>query len=123
MAIRAFKEIKDNLIESINEVFLLLIICYLWAISNEDKWTKTMINWFLYILIINTVIVLLIITIGTIVVMYQFVSQRRKKAKKMQIKVLNSTVKHLSNHSNNGMVCKIIPSQIANNYHSNSLIS
>ncbi|CAI2365377.1 unnamed protein product [Moneuplotes crassus] len=58
--LRPFEEMQDNIIELVNELFLVGVICYLFAMTSGDKWTNTAISWFMIILTINCLIVLAI---------------------------------------------------------------
>ena len=58
---RHYEELEANLIEIWNEVVLVTVIVYLLIMDEETKWTKSSINWFLYILISNSMIVMVII--------------------------------------------------------------
>ena len=58
---RHYEELEANLIEIWNEVVLVTVIIYLLIMDEETKWTKNSINWFLYILISNSMIVMVII--------------------------------------------------------------
>ena len=51
---------RDNLIEILNEIFILLIISYLFAINNQEAWTDSATNWFMNILSINSLLVVFI---------------------------------------------------------------
>ena len=56
---RPFEEAKDDIIEIINEVFLFVILIYLYMMKNEEKWTKSSTGLFMNILTLNSVVVLI----------------------------------------------------------------
>ncbi|CAI2371551.1 unnamed protein product [Moneuplotes crassus] len=58
--LRPFEELQDNIIELVNELFLIGVICYLFAMTSGDKWTNSATSWFMIILTINCLIVLAI---------------------------------------------------------------
>ncbi|CAI2364780.1 unnamed protein product [Moneuplotes crassus] len=56
--LRPFEELQDNIIESVNEVFLTAIICYLFAMTSEEKWTDSTTTGFMNFLIFNCFIII-----------------------------------------------------------------
>ncbi|CAI2375096.1 unnamed protein product [Moneuplotes crassus] len=58
--LRPFEELQDNIIELVNELFLIEVICYLFAMTSGDKWTNSAITWFMNSLTINCLVVVAI---------------------------------------------------------------
>jgi hypothetical protein len=46
-----------NIIEITNEIFITMIIAYMFCMSNEDKWADSSTGWFMRLLTINSTIV------------------------------------------------------------------
>jgi hypothetical protein len=60
--VRPFEDNRDNLVEMINETFLVGVIIYLFCMSSESKWTETYTEWFMNMLTLNTLVVISTIT-------------------------------------------------------------
>ena len=58
---RHFDDKESNLIEILNEMILIAITIFLLIIDKGNKWTDNTIDWFMYIIIFNSLFVLLII--------------------------------------------------------------
>ena len=59
--IRPYKNLKENLIEILNEFYFLFLIVYLIAINTENEWSTLKENIFLYVLVSNTLVIFMIV--------------------------------------------------------------
>ena len=59
--IRPYKDLKENIIEILNEFYLLFLIIYLIAINTESEWNVLKENIYLYVLVSNTLVILIIV--------------------------------------------------------------
>ena len=66
-----FDKVKDNLIEGTNELFLIVIISYMCHFNAEPKWTGSASQVFVYIILGNTIVVMVIL-IGNNYISYFF---------------------------------------------------
>ena len=51
---RPYKNLKDSVVEIINQVFYIVLICFLWIFRNEEQWTKVRVHAFVWTLSANT---------------------------------------------------------------------
>ena len=58
---RPFESRKDNLIEIINELFFLVFLCWIWASYSKTNWTLTQSNTFIFLILSNNFILLIIV--------------------------------------------------------------
>jgi len=59
--VRPFDEVKDNLIEGTNELFLIVIISYMCHFNAKPKWTGSASQVFVYVILGNTIVVTIIL--------------------------------------------------------------
>ena len=59
--IRPYKNLKENLIEILNEFYFLFLITYLIAINTESEWSTLKENIYLYVLVSNTLVTFMIV--------------------------------------------------------------
>ena len=57
---RPFDDIKDNLIEGTNELFLIVIISYMCFYNSKSKWKGSASQAFVYVILGNTIVVMVI---------------------------------------------------------------
>ena len=58
---RPYKNLKENLIEILNEFYFLFLIVYLIAFNTESEWNFFKENIYLYVLVSNTLVVFIIV--------------------------------------------------------------
>ena len=59
--LRPYKEIKGNLIEILNEIYFGFLLIFLAIVNTEDEWNSIKINTYMWVLISNTFVVLVIV--------------------------------------------------------------
>ena len=59
---RPYIEVKENLIEIINELFFLIYLSWFWHFSTESKWSSTSSNVYMYLILANNGLVFLVIS-------------------------------------------------------------
>ena len=59
--IRPYKNLKENLIEILNEFYFLFLIVYLIPINTENEWSTLKENIYLYVLVSNTLVIFMIV--------------------------------------------------------------
>ena len=59
--IRPYINLKENLIELLNEFYFLFLIVYLIAINTESEWSTLKENIYLYVLVSNTLVIFMIV--------------------------------------------------------------
>ena len=59
--LRPFVETKGNLIEILNEIYFGFLVLFLTIVNTEDKWNSTKTNTYMWVLVSNTLVVLVII--------------------------------------------------------------
>lgn len=60
--IRPFKGVCDNLMEIMNELFLLASLCILLALNTQEKWTESRVKMFMNFLMVNSILAVVIVT-------------------------------------------------------------
>ena len=59
--IRPYKNLKENLIEILNEFYFWFLLVYLIAINTESEWSTLKENIYLYVLVSNTLVIFMIV--------------------------------------------------------------
>ena len=59
--IRPYKNLKENLIEILNEFYFWFLLVYLIAINTENEWSTLKENIYLYVLVSNTLVIFMIV--------------------------------------------------------------
>ena len=59
--VRPFDQVKNNMVEGTNELFLVVIISYLCFYNTESMWTDSATQIFIYVILGNTAVVVLIL--------------------------------------------------------------
>jgi len=59
--VRPFDEVKNNVIEGTNELFLIVIISYMCHFNAKPKWTGSATQTFVYVILGNTIVVMVIL--------------------------------------------------------------
>ena len=59
--LRPYEETKGNLIEILNEIYFGFLVIFLAVVNTEDKWNSTKTNTYMWVLVSNTFVVLVIV--------------------------------------------------------------
>jgi len=65
--VRPFKEVSNNIIEIINEIFLIIITAWLGYFNTESKWSNSLTKTFIFIITSNTLVITGIILVCFII--------------------------------------------------------
>ena len=60
--LRPYEETNGNLIEILNEIYFGFLVLFLTIINTEDKWNSTKTNTYMWVLVSNTLVVLVIVS-------------------------------------------------------------
>ena len=58
---RPYEETKGNLIEILNEIYFGFLVLFLAIVNTEDEWNSTKTNTYMWVLVSNTFVVLVIV--------------------------------------------------------------
>ena len=61
IVLRPFQEIRNNWIEIVNEVYFFVMVIYISNYSTSDRWTDTAVDIFLYLILTNSLIIIVIL--------------------------------------------------------------
>ena len=59
---RPYEETKGNLIEILNEIYFGFLVLFLAIVNTEDEWNSTKTNTYMWVLVSNTFVVLVIVS-------------------------------------------------------------
>ena len=60
--LRPYEETKWNLIEILNEIYFGFLVLFLAIVNIEDEWNSTKTNTYMWVLVSNTIVVLVIVS-------------------------------------------------------------
>ena len=101
--IRSFAEKKDQMIELLNEIAILILVIILTIFNSKSGWTDAVVYTIISIILIQTFILMLIAAIGLMMKLIRFIKELKSKDDNLDPEVAN-TKKQSNNDSRNGEI-------------------
>ncbi|CAI2383847.1 unnamed protein product [Moneuplotes crassus] len=90
LIIRPLKETKDNLMESINEILLTVIILYLCIVNTPEAWSSILTSTLLYILFAHLIVIALIPTVTCFFASGKIIKKATSKSSVIHVQALQN---------------------------------